>query len=757
MGVARILMVSCCAAAMVAATAAHAKSTTTGIETIVVTAQKRKENVQNVPISIQAFSARTLSNLGIKSSTGLGEVTPNLDIALPSGAGSQPIISIRGIGLNDYDSNNAGPNGVYLDEVYLSAPASQTFQIFDLKRVEVLKGPQGTLYGMNTSGGAINFITNKPTDVTTGNLHFGYGNFNTFNIEGAVGGPIADGLDGRIAIDYNKSDGYMNNLLTGSKENGQNNIAGRAMLQYQPHENLKFLLTVRGAQLDNRPNEYHHVGTLDPTTFTQCSNTDILAGNCVDLFGYGTPKNLYTGAYNRRQHLKIHDWGSSLRIDYTPGSWSFTSLTAYTHNDRFHPEDTDASPNRLLEINYGVRSNTFSQEFRASQNKKNYKWVAGLYYLNEGLHQNQPLFIMLDADKFFGGPGTGDGIAEIVKDRSKQTTDTYAVYGQGTYNLTAKLQLTLGGRYTGETKKFTYDQSYQYQSGGMGHFGPITALPTFRSSLDDTAFNWRAALDYHFTQRVMAYASVATGFKSGGFNGSFLSSDPAEIAKQLQPIKPEHVTAYEIGLKSIWLHDHLLFNADAFYNDYNNMQVFTLINSPTPGNPPVNVLDNAPKAHTDGVEVELIGKPVSNFSATFNFGYLETRLDSYSVTLAPGVPNYSGNVLPLAPKFSFSTILDYTIPVGMDAIDLQFNANYKSKQFFDTSNDPLTTQSAYWLENLRVGYSFAKGNWEVAAYVHNLSDQAYLSDAFDLSVPFGLIEQVVGMPRTYGVEFDYRF
>ncbi len=179
------------APAVRAADASDTAASPTAVETLVVTAQKRSENIQAVPISIQAFTGRDLQNLGIKSSVQLAQVTPNVDIALVAGPGNQPIITIRGIGLNDYDTNNAGPNGVYVDEVYLSAPASQSFNTFDLDRVEVLKGPQGTLYGRNTSGGAINFVTSKPTDELSGNLHVEYSSYNTLNIEGGLGGPIA--------------------------------------------------------------------------------------------------------------------------------------------------------------------------------------------------------------------------------------------------------------------------------------------------------------------------------------------------------------------------------------------------------------------------------------------------------------------------------------------------------------------------------------------------------------------------------------
>ncbi len=448
----------------------------TRVETLTVTAQKRSQNIQEVPISIQAFSGAQLQTLGIKSSVDLGQVTPNVDIALVAGPGNQPIISIRGIGLNDYDTNNAGPNGIYVDEVYLSAPASQSFSTFDLDRVEVLKGPQGTLYGRNTSGGAINFITRKPTDEFTGDLHAEASSYNTVQLEGGVGGPIAHDLSGRFSFVYNSSSGYGYNALTGGRTEGFNNYALRTQLLWKPTDNLKVLFNVHGGQVDNLPTEYRHIGDLSPETGAQCSVAQTYAGGCVDLFGYGTPKGFYDGAYNRTQHLRVNSLGTSLRIDDTLGTVTLTSISAFEHNDKLHPEDSDASPNRLLEINFGVKSNTFTQELRAAQSTAKFNWVAGLYFLTEKLQQNQPLFLLLDGDTFFGGPGAADGVAFRAFDRSNQITNAYAVYGQGDYAITDRLKLTLGGRYTREQRGFDYDSSVQFQSGGMDNFGPIQPL-----------------------------------------------------------------------------------------------------------------------------------------------------------------------------------------------------------------------------------------------------------------------------------------
>ena len=739
-----------------AADAAATGEKATQVETLVVTAQRRSENIQNVPISIQAFGQKDIQALGIKSSLDLGAVTPNVDIAQVAGPGNQPIITIRGIGLNDYDTNNAGPNGIYVDDVYLSAPSSQTFQTFDLSRIEVLKGPQGTLYGRNTNGGAINFVTNKPTDEFTGHFHVEYGSFNTFNLEAAVGGPLATGLDGRVAFVKNNSSGFMHNDLTGNSENGTNNYAARVQLQAKPSSDLTVLLNVHGGQVDNRVTEYRHIGVLNPNDGSLCTVAQSYAGGCVDALGYGTPSNFYGGSFNRQDHLKVNSLGASLRADYRMGSVNLTSLTAFEHNDKLHPEDSDASPNRLLEINFGVKSNEFTQELRASQSTDKYNWVLGAYFLHEDLKQNQPIFILLDGDKFFGGPGSADGIAFQAFDRSDQVTDTYAVFGQGSYSLTDKLKLTLGGRYTGEKRTFAYLGTIQLQEGGMDHFGPLQTLADTQSQLTDSAFSWRAALDYRLAHGVLAYGSIATGFKSGGFNGSFLSTDPLVIPVQLQPVKPEFVTSYELGLKTTVLDGRLLFDAAAFYNEYTDMQVFTLAPPPPGESLGVNILGNAPKAHTEGIEVQMVARPVQALTASLQLGWLNTKLDKYLAFQVAGATDYSGNQLANAPHFSLSSLIDYKIPVGQDALDLQFSVTYKSHQFFDTTNDLYTTQAGYWLENARIAYSFDHSKWEIAGYVRNLSDKKYLIDAFDLGF-LGFIQGITGTPRTFGAELNYKF
>ncbi len=727
------------------------------LDAIVVTAQRRREDAQQVPITVQAFDAQAIRDLEIRSSTDIGQVTPNVQIALPSGAGAQPVITIRGIGLNDFNSNNSGPNGIYMDEVYLSAAGAQTFSVFDLDRIEVLKGPQGTLYGRNTSGGAINFISAKPSADTTAFFTASYSSYATFREEGAIGGRIADGINGRVSFVKENSGGYFHNTLTAKNENGSNDYAVRAQVSYAPRPDLKVLFNIHGGELVNRPTEYRHVGTLNPANGQLCSVGDAFAGHCVDAFGYGTPGGFYSGAFNRQLDLSVADLGGSVRAEYTPGSITFTSITAFEQNNKFHPEDTDASPNRLLEINYGVLSDTLTQEFRAAQSGDGWNWVAGVYGLHERLWQNQPVEAFVDFDNFFGA-GAGDGLAQVAFDDNRQVTKSYAAFGQADYALSARWKATLGARFTDESKSFQTVASGKYQSTGIDAFGPLTPLWSYDLSTRGSRFSGKAAIDYQAAETISVYASIASGFKSAGFNGGFLSANPVEARRQLGPVNPENVLAYEVGVKSLLLDRRLQANIALFYNDYRDMQVFNQIPPVIAGGFDLEILTNAPKTHTEGVDAQLVAKPTPNLKTTLNLGLLRTRIDEWNTASGTGsTVDYTGNRLPLAPSASLEAMIDYRIVLANGVINLFADSSYRSKQFFDVSNDPYITQAGYWLVNLKGGYLFGQGRYELAGFVRNLTNRQYLTDAINLSNPFGLVQDVVGTPRFVGAEFTYRY
>jgi len=767
------LLAASSSVALLATQAAHAEpagSAATSVTEVVVTAQRRSQKLQDVPISVQAISSKQLMAAGIKSTQDLGQITPNVTIISPIGAGNQPLITIRGIGLNDFDTNNAGPNGVYVDDVYLSAPGVQNFSMFDISQAQVLKGPQGTLYGRNTSGGALLFTSNRPTDYFTADAHGEYGDYNTYQLEGAVGGPIAPGLDGRIAGVLNHSDGYVQNSLTGgSPYDNVNNEAVRLQLQYEPNDKLKLYFNTSIGYLSNHPEPYGHIGVFEPGTQNtaapvMCSPAQAFAGGCVDLYGYGTP-GYWKGAYAETQNLTNLAAITQFRADYKAGPITLTSISSWQHDDKLHPEDTDGDPLNLIRATYGVQSNTYTQEFRAAQSEKNFNWVVGLYYLHENLRQNQPLSLFYDGDLGGGfgvppGPGAFDGIAQIVYDRSVQTTDSAAAFGQGDYTFN-KFTLTLGGRYTWERKTFDYAQASQFQQGGLGNYGPLTdIIDPPEESQTASNFTYRAALSYHVTDRAQVYASIATGFKSGGFNGSFLSNDPDTVLVQLRPVKPENVTAYELGEKATFFDHRLVLDAALFYNAYRNEQVFAselttlVLGNGTTTQLSAQILGNAPASHTEGAEFQITAVPVDGLTIDLEPAFLQTRMDNGQFA---GGSNLTGNELANAPRFTFTGIINYRWALANgDDVNFRWNSNYRSHYWFDATNDPYIQQNGYWLHNLNIDYE-SSHHWSVGVFVRNVADQKYNLTSSDISAPFGFLEPVEGPPRTYGVELTYHY
>jgi iron complex outermembrane receptor protein len=779
-----VLLSASGSAALLAAQAAHAdaadRGATTSVTEVVVTAQRRSQNLQDVPVSVQAISSKQLLAAGIKSTQDLGQITPNVTIISPIGAGNQPLITIRGIGLNDFDTNNAGPNGVYVDDVYLSAPGVQNFSMFDVSQVQVLKGPQGTLYGRNTSGGALLFTSNRPTDYFTADAHGEYGNYNTLQLMGAVGGPLAPGLDGRIAAVVNHSDGYTQNSLTGKPYDNVQNEAVRLQLQYQPDDKLKLYFNTSIGYLRNHPEPYGHIGVFEPGTQNNpgppapagtpgatgpvlCSPAEAFAGGCVDLYGYGTPA-YWHGAYAETKDLTNLAAITQFRADYKAGPITLTSITSWQYDDKFHPEDTDGDPLNLIRATYGVKSNTYTQEFRAARSEKAYNWVVGLYYLHENLKQNQPLSLFYAGDLGGGfgispGPGNFDGIAQIVSDKSSQTTDSAAAFAQGDYTFD-KLTLTLGGRYTWERKTFDYAQSSQFQDGGMGHYDPPTNFITPPEESETASnFTYRAALSYHLTEKAQVYASIATGFKSGGFNGSFLGNDLPTVLVQLRPIKPENVTAYEVGEKASFFDRRLVLNAALFYNAYKNEQVFaseltTLVIGGTTTTLSANILGNVKSSHTEGAEFQITAAPVDGLTVDLEPAFLQTRVDQGAFS---GGSDLTGKEMANAPKFTFTAIVNYRWALANgDDVDFRWNSNYRSHYWFDATNDPYIQQNGYWLHNLNIDYE-SSHHWIAGVFVRNVANEKYNLTSSDISNPFGFLEPVEGPPRTFGVELSYHY
>ncbi|MFM5923768.1 MAG: TonB-dependent receptor [Novosphingobium sp.] len=727
---------------------------------IIVTAQRREQNLQDVPVAVTAITGAKIADLGIRSSADIAGIVPNLGIGLPAGEGNQPLIYIRGVGLADTNSNNAGPNGVYVDEVYVSSPGAQTFQLFDLDRVEVLKGPQGTLYGRNATGGAINFITAKPGKDFQAQGSLSYGSFNTVHGEAAVGGPLSDSVRFRLSGTGTTSDGYVHNLLSGRRENGQGSFALRGQLAVDLGGNLDALLNVHGGKVNVRAPQYRSLGLLDPASgfTTPCAADAVLAGQCGNVLGYISPPGFYDGEYDRSEKLNVENLGTSLRLNWKLGGATLTSITAYDHNTKTHREDTDASPLAILAIDYGVKSDTVTQELRLSGSGARIDWVFGGYYLNEVLKQDQTgdlfrelRFLTPGGGADTAGATTGGAPVLFARTLNRQTTEAAALFGQIEYRLAPNLRATLGGRYNYERKHFlAAAQLEDAIVDGTPIPGGVVPLYAFdnRKTFENVSF--KAGLDYDLAPDVMAYASVSTGFKSGGFNGGFLSFDPAEAAVQAEPFGEETLTAYEVGLKSRLFDRRLRFNAAAFLYDYKDLQLYTLINT---GTIPLTLLDNAANARIYGAEFEVVARPIERLDVTLNLGLLHTEIRNF---VSAGT-YFSGNRLALSPEVTFSGQVDYEVPLA-SGLSLAFQPafSYRSNQFFSADNNPLLRQDGYWLVDGRIALEGQDGRWEAAVFGRNLTARKYVNFATDLT-DFGTIEQFRGEPRTFGVELRFKY
>ncbi len=705
-----------------------------GIEEIVITTQKRAQNLQDVPISVTAITGEDLTKLGIGESVDIAAQTPGLKIGFPSGETNTPAIFLRGVGLNDYNANSNGSVGWYMDEVYISQVTSQTFQLFDLERVEVARGPQGTLYGRNTTGGLVNFISVKPShDEASGYASLSYGKWDAVKVEGAYGGPLTDTLAARLSLAYNRADGYITNDFPGGRDNNDtNNWAGRFALSWQPSDELAVLFNMHGAQNRSLSAQYEHQGTFTPASVAAgmpelCSRSQIEADDfCVDALGYRDTKNNERGEYNFEGDLDVDAVGGFLRLDAEVGDFSVSSITAYEWIDKTFEEDTDASPNQLIEIAYLNDGWEFTQELRLAREAENYHWQVGLYYLTERTRVDNFLDLLLAA-------------GFLSKTSYTQTDKSAGGFGQIEWDFTEKLRGTLGARVTWE--KRTFDESVKLEQPAP------TPLFTIEDEKDFTEWSGKLGLDYRVVEDLLLYASVSRGFKSGGFSGAF-AFDPAE----LEPFDPETLWAYEVGAKWDLLDNRLRLNVGAFYYDYKDIQIFTIENvAPLVA---VTVLDNAGKAQIYGGEIEIEATPFDGLYVSFGSEFLHSELTEFESD-DPTI-DYEGNELVFAPGVSLNGRIRYELPVGPGTAALQTDFNYQDTVYFETANDPIISQGPYGVWNARASYAFQEGRYEVAAFAKNLLDRNYLTYSFPLSF-LGFNEQMWGHPRTYGIELTARF
>ena len=724
------------AAAAVSALAASApalgQETATGIEEIVVTAQKRAQNLQDVPVSVTAFSDTAIREAGFTNSLSIGDQVPNLEIKTFGGV---PNIFIRGVGNNDFNASSIGPISIYRDDVVVASTGSQIFSLFDLERIEVVRGPQGTLFGKNTTGGAIQFFSKLPGDEFEGNARFGYGRFDLFEAEAAASLPLGEGLSLRVAGIVRRRDGEKTNLFTGEDTINVDEAAARAILRWHPSADTDVRLSIGGGRdrsdyLENKP-----VGTIDG----------------ADLFGYTDPypNNANLLNFNGPSRNHSDNLFINLNITHSIGDLTFKSITGYDKSDVDNRVDVDGGPFRIDEITFLTDAEQITQEFQLAYDSGPLNAIGGLFYFQENLDADS------NAD-LLGELSFADGALPLIT-RATRKNKAYAIFGQATYAVAPAFRVTLGGRYTIDKVRATHraDLVPGFFDADIPDGAAVPLVPFARMKDTFKSFSWRVSADYNVTDDVLAYASIDKGFKAGGFNIGIITS----VAERTQ-VDPEYLTSYEIGIKSTLFDRRLRLNVSAFYYDYTDLQVLS-VNRQAGSTVPTLGLDNAADAEIKGIELEATALPTDWLDLGLNLGILDAKYKNYlsgAIDPETGEPrDFSGNRLPGAPKFTLSTFAQVTIPVGDFETRWRAEYNYTGKKYYNNAqSDLISSGEGYGLLNLRATLADPAKGWELAAWAKNVTGKAYIVDATDTS-GFGFVPRYYGERATYGVELSLRF
>ena len=685
---------------------------TGGIGEIIVTAQRRSENLQNVPVAVSAVTSGTLASRGVRDIVDLKLAVPTLNLTNSNGYLTS---SLRGIGSNGVGPGIENPIATYIDGVYYGSPAASLLSLNNVAQVEVLKGPQGTLFGRNATGGLIQVTTRTPTSKPTVDLSLTYQNYETLTANGYISGGTGD-VAADLAVQYtHMGKGYGNNRTAGTDTYRiHHDFAARSKWILTPGDSTTITLIGDYADLRNTMNSF----TTLPGTIN-----GLVPGRGVEPdYGYGSVTDFpsYTDSASG---------GVSLRLDQKIGGLTLSSITAYRKFRTDINFDFDATELPLAQFNVRQRDHQFSQEFQlTSKSGGPFTWVAGAYYFNS-LSQYDPF----EANFFVLG------LKQTI--RNKQRAESLAGYVQGTYALGASTNLTLGGRYTTE-KRSAFDGTVDITLLPAVVALPTTAAPDLEKTFNK--FTFRASLDHRFSDEVLAYASFNRGFKSGGFN----AGQPGTPA-----FSPEQLDAYEVGLKTDLADRRVRLNLAGFYYEYKDVQVQQL-------NTAGIIVINGARARVYGLDADLIVKITDGLRLTSGIGWISPKFKSFPVcpisTPQGGTPttfgSCAGNQLPLAAKFTGNIGLDYSAPVGNGSLSLGGNLYYSSGFFPESDN--AYRQPKYAQLGANVRYEFNNGLW-IAAFGKNLTNKRVIN--FETTIPFGIHTGFFQAPRTYGLSLGFKY
>ncbi|AMS31607.1 hypothetical protein AEM42_02865 [Betaproteobacteria bacterium UKL13-2] len=778
------------------------------VDELVVTATRRSASAQAVPVALSAFSGEQLAEQAVSNSQELLLKVPSSDITMNNGSTAANIY-IRGVGTKGPGYNQVAAVGIYVDEVSLNSPIVNVLQLFDLQRVEVLRGPQNTLYGRNTTGGAVNFVSVKPrvADGTWGYLTLTGGQFSQADVEGAVSFDLGQEWAARLALIKQTRDGMYNNSYLGEKVYDKDSTAVRAQLVWSPRPDTELLMKLHGEKVNNTNKLWKTIGLQSPllvgavTTYnTPCQFTIGLGSACVGINNTPSdPNDTRTFSASMRSPIEqVNARGASLNANWKIGDVRATAIGGYEYNNFKKAEDVDAGPaplrptgpfsGSITNANYQggfdffqvSEASQYSQELRlASEADKSLRWITGLFWFKEKTIGNTTAF------SYFAGTAANGGRANSTN--LNQENRVASGYGEIEFDVTKQLTVTAGIRATREELSGTNTTVQRSLTDAVTRAAllptsgqrPITtaellALPvgTGRNVYVDTPFEksfsqsgGKLGVKYSVDAQTMVFGTVSQGFKSGSYsaapaqsiNGSFFT-----------PTNPETLTAYEIGLKTTTADRKLKLNLTGYYYQYKDQQLLRTTSLPGLGIVAAQV--NAGKSNLQGVELEAQWAPGGGWNIDLGVGYLKTKIveftqDEACVANAGGCPasgvrklDFSGQELTNSPRLTTNlTIRKEWKLDGGNTLSIGGDYSYRAKRFFNIPNNTLESSEAYSLVNAQATYRFgAKQQYRLTAWGKNLNDKVYFLNK-SVFAAAGTMEALIGDPRTFGLTFSTNY
>ena len=705
------------------------------LEEVIVTAQKRDQSLQDVPISVQAFSSETIREIGANVVSDLQHIAPSFQMG-GLGGGSQQHFGIRGV--VDYGRNVGVDSrmGVYIDGVFQGRSYSADQPLIGLETVEVLRGPQGTLFGKNTVSGAINLTTKTPTETTEGEFQVEYGNEGYVRASAYLSGQVSQNFFASASVARDENDGFFKNLALNKDTGSYERTSWRTKFLWNLSDAMDVTLATDGSDYQSK---------------------DVVATRREE------PAFTTTQGYESNEDTSF--WGSSLTIDYAMGDYQISSITAIREGDYKTEHDDDLLP-LDIQISYrGEDTEQFSQEIRLISPKNDkYDWVAGVYYYDSTAKSNNSSCFGVDLYNVVIAPLApfAAALTGCTYVPSKITSEMSAVYFHGNYRFNEQLELTAGLRYTSEDKGVAWEQYSEVADPAtaavlQGATGlPLTQAPgalfgaiNYDRLVDDRSENDvspTVGLNYFASDNVMLYAKYSGAFKSGGYNSEFMLA-----GLEYFEYDDETVDSYELGLKSTLLDGKLRLNATIYRSEFDDYQVFQFLTNAS-GATSLQ-LTNAGQVTSEGYEFEATYLPTANLRLTLNTAYVDASYDRFENPV-PGEASFTGNKLPYAPEFKLYAGVQYSVPMGEQG-NMIFNLDYSQMddQFSDPSNSAVDTIDSYDLWNARVAWTPSDESWELALWGKNLADEEY--NAINNDNFLGTPRTVWGAPRLYGLSFTY--